>query len=112
MLRHLTRNIHCVQSVSLFLGTSCRRNHLVSIVVGAQRRWISDEVRTYKAAILEEFDKKLTVTSIKNRTKLGDGMVRPVTLKPKWLIADIDIFPVHFFLFFSCSCELVSNIAA
>lgn len=106
MLRQLTRNIRCAQSLSLFLGTNCRRNHLVS-VVGEQRRWKSDEVRSYKAAILEEFDKKLTITSIKNRTKLGDGMVRPVTVTPNWLIT------LTFVLWlFSCSFELVSNIAA
>lgn len=31
--------------------------------------------KPYKAAILEEFNKKLVIKSIKNRVKLGQGMV-------------------------------------
>lgn len=31
--------------------------------------------KPYKAAILEEFNKKLAIESITNRTKLGQGMV-------------------------------------
>lgn len=75
MLRLFVNNIRCV---SYALETNCWRTHLVSLM-GGQQRWKSNETRSYKAAILEEFDKKLTIESINNRTKLGDGMVTTVT---------------------------------
>lgn len=74
MLRILTNEIRCARSLPILLETNCWRNR-IGPIVGAPQRWKSDEVRSYKAAILAEFDKKLTVESIKNRAKLGDGMV-------------------------------------
>lgn len=74
MLRSIATKIRYTRPLPLLLEKSCWRNRLVSYV-SEQQRWKSDEVRSYKAAILEEFNKKLTIESIKNRTKLGDGMV-------------------------------------
>lgn len=74
MLRSLTTKIRYVRPLPLLLEKNCWRNRLISCV-SEQQRWKSDEMRSYKAAILEEFNEKLTVESIKNRTKLGDGMV-------------------------------------
>lgn len=39
------------------------------------KKWMSTEIKPYRAAILEEFNEKLVVESIRNRAKLGDGMV-------------------------------------
>lgn len=39
-------------------------------------RWKNTKVLApYKAAILEDFNKELTIENITNRTNLGDGMV-------------------------------------
>lgn len=38
-------------------------------------RWTSSDVKPYRVAILEEFNEKLSVETIRNRAKLGDGMV-------------------------------------
>lgn len=98
MLRILTNNIRCARSLPVLLETNCWRNCIGSFV-GAQQRWKSDEARSYKAAILEEFDKKLTVESIKNRTKLGDGMVSTAILLHgcdsrnwRWLLVFVTFF--------------------
>lgn len=75
MLPLVTITIRCVQPLQYSLQTNIWRNRLVSLA-GQQHRWKSDEIRSYKAAILEEFNQKLLVESIRNRTKLGDGMVK------------------------------------
>lgn len=40
------------------------------------KRWTSTDPKPYRAAILEEFNGKLSIESIRNRAKLGDGMVK------------------------------------
>lgn len=52
--------------------TSLRSAKLIPANINNQQaRWTS----TYRAAILEDFKKRLIVENITNRTKLGDDMV-------------------------------------
>lgn len=67
------------------LQNSIRTNHAISSIFqnklykygssSCSVRWKSSEPKPYKAAILEEFNEKLIIQPITNRTKLGDGMV-------------------------------------
>lgn len=57
------------QFASTFLGNFSRSTR-------CEIRWTNTQsLKPYKAAILEDFDKKLVIETIKNRSKLGDGMV-------------------------------------
>lgn len=74
MLRQLILNSKSVSS--LLQPNGWPKQHLSFLTRTTSRRWKSDQTRAYKAAVLEEFNEKLSVESITNRTKLGDGMVK------------------------------------